>query len=165
VGEDGGLDTVGERLALAMTTLAITGATADDHAVRRGAYELMHIFDLTIVIPSVVLAVITGLVVSLGTPWGLVRYWWVLLKFVISLVIPVIATIQSGWIEELQTRTADPAADPGGTGLVLVLCMLLYAALLWTAVILSVVKPGRKTRWARAAPHIARAGERVRARG
>jgi hypothetical protein len=89
----------------------------------------------------------------------------VLLKFVISLVIPVIATIQSGWIEELQTRTADPAADPGGTGLVLVLCMLLYAALLWTAVILSGVKPGKKTRWARTAPHITRTGERVAARG
>ncbi|SFO90547.1 hypothetical protein SAMN04489713_110197 [Actinomadura madurae] len=136
-------------LALAMTTLAITGATADDHAVRHGSYELMHVFDLTIVIPSVVLAVVTGLVVSLGTPWGLVKHRWVLLKFVISLVIPVIATVQSGWIEELQHRTADPAADPGGTGLVLVLCMLLYAALLWTAVVLSVFKPGGKTRWGR----------------
>jgi hypothetical protein len=75
-------------------------------------------------------------------------HWWVLLKFVISLVIPVIASIQSTWIEELRNRTADPAADPGGTGLTLILCMLLYAALLWTAVALSVFKPGKKTRWA-----------------
>ncbi|MFA1547691.1 hypothetical protein [Actinomadura chokoriensis] len=136
-------------LSLAMTTLAVAGASADSHAVRHGAYELMHVFDLTIVIPSVVMAIITGLVVSLGTPWGLVKHWWVLLKLVISLVIPVIAIIQSTWIEELRLRTADPAGDPGGTGLTLILCMLLYASLLWTAVILSVFKPAGKTRWAK----------------
>ncbi|WP_433463238.1 hypothetical protein [Spirillospora sp. CA-128828] len=136
-------------LALAMTTLAVAGATAEDRAVRHGAYELMHVFDLAIVIPSMVMAIITGLVVSLGTPWGVIKHWWVLLKLVIALVIPVMAIVQSTWIKELQTRTADPAADPGGTGLTLILCILLYTALLWTAVILSVFKPGKKTRWAR----------------
>ncbi|MFB4303608.1 hypothetical protein [Actinomadura sp. NTSP31] len=135
-------------LSAGMTTLAVAGATADGHAVRHGAYELMHVFDLAIVIPSVVMAIATGLVVSLGTQWGLLRHWWVLLKFVIALVIPVIAMIESGWIEELRTRTADPAGDPGGLGLALVLCMVLYAALLWVAVVLSVFKPGGKTRWA-----------------
>lgn len=137
-------------LATAMSTLAVAGATADGHAVRHGAYVLMHVFDLAIVIPSVALAILTGLVVSLGTKWGLVRHWWVLLKFAISLVIPVVATVQSGWIEELEHRTLDPAGDPGGLGLVLVCCMLAYTALLWTAVVLSVVKPGGRTRWGRA---------------
>ncbi|MBE1530268.1 hypothetical protein [Actinomadura algeriensis] len=139
-------------LAVAMATLAVAGATAEQHAVRHGAYVLMHVFDLAIVIPSVALAIITGLVVSLGTKWGLVRHWWVLLKFVISLVIPVIATVQSGWIERLEHRTADPAGDPGDLGLVLVGCMLVYTALLWTAVVLSVVKPGGRTPWARNRP-------------
>lgn len=60
-------------LGLAMTTLAFTGLLAETHAVRHGAYELMHIFDLTIVIPSVLLSIITGLGVGLavcmvGTP-------------------------------------------------------------------------------------------------
>ncbi|TDD92219.1 hypothetical protein [Actinomadura rubrisoli] len=138
-------------LSLAMTTLAVAGATAGGHAVRHGAYELMHVFDLAIVIPSVVMAIATGLVVSLGTPWGVLKHWWVLLKLVIALVIPVIATVQSTWIEELRARTADPAGEPGGLGLTLVICMACYALLLWTAVALSVFKPGGKTRWGRAA--------------
>ncbi|MBO2445849.1 hypothetical protein J4573_01985 [Actinomadura barringtoniae] len=133
-------------LSLAMSLLAIAGATADGHAVRHGAYELMHVFDLAIVIPSVLLSIITGLVVSLGTKWGLIKHWWVLIKFVISLVIPAIATVESSWIEELQRRTRDPAGEPGGLGVALVVCMLVYLALLWTAVALSVVKPGGKTR-------------------
>ncbi|AXK32258.1 hypothetical protein DVA86_05895 [Streptomyces armeniacus] len=136
-------------LSTAMATLAATGALSDGHAVRHGAYEIMHIFDLTVVIPSMALAVISGLVVSLGTQWGLVKHWWVLLKFVISLTIPVIATVQSSWIEQLIERTRDPAAEPGGVGLTLVLCMCCYAALLWTAVILSVLKPLGRTRWGR----------------
>lgn len=78
-------------LSLAMTTLAFTGLLAETHAVRHGAYELMHIFDLTIVIPSVVLSIITGLVVALATPWGLLKHSWVLVRFVIALGIPAVA--------------------------------------------------------------------------
>ncbi|QFG21171.1 hypothetical protein [Actinomadura sp. WMMB 499] len=71
--------------------------------------------------------------------------------------------MQSGWIEELEHRTLDPAGDPGGPGVVLVCCMLAYTALLWTAVVLSVVKPGGRTRWGRAgAPADRRAGEPAR---
>lgn len=134
-------------LSLAMAALAIAGSVADDHAVRHGAYELMHVFDLGIVIPSVVLTVISGLVVSLGTPWGLVRHRWVVLKLVISLVIPITAAGQKTWIEQLQERTRDPAGQPGGLGLALTVTTICYMALLWVAVVLSVYKPGGRTRW------------------
>ncbi|WP_106397073.1 hypothetical protein [Actinocorallia populi] len=136
-------------LSLGMLTLAVAGATTDDPVIRHGAYEIMHLFDLAIVIPSVFAALITGVVVSLGTPWGLVRHWWVLLKLLIALSLPVAATVESGWIEQLKLRTEDPAADPGGVGLALVVCMACFVALLWTAVALSVFKPGGKTRWGR----------------
>lgn len=137
-------------LSLAMTTLAVTGLLAETHAVRHGAYELMHIFDLTIVIPSVMLSIITGLVVALGTPWGLLKHWWVLVKFVISLSIPATAgAFEARWVMELVARTQDPAAQPGGLGVVLAVCMICFAALLWTATALSVLKPWGRTRWGR----------------
>ncbi|MGP3977271.1 2Fe-2S iron-sulfur cluster-binding protein [Streptomyces sp. 8N114] len=135
-------------LSTAMTVLAVAGLTADTHAVRHGAYELMHLFDLTLVIPSMAVAVLSGLVLSLGTPWGLVRHWWVLLKFVIALSLPTFAALlESKWIRSLQALTKDPAAEPGGTGLALAICLATFTALLWGAVILSVVKPGGRTRW------------------
>nr|WP_232328065.1 PDR/VanB family oxidoreductase [Kibdelosporangium sp. MJ126-NF4]CEL16512.1 Flavodoxin reductases (ferredoxin-NADPH reductases) family 1; Vanillate O-demethylase oxidoreductase [Kibdelosporangium sp. MJ126-NF4] len=136
-------------LSLGMVTLALTGLLAETHAVRHGAYEIFHIFDLAIVIPSVVLTIITGLVVALGTPWGLAEHWWVLVKFVISLSIPAAAAVESRWVTELVARTADPAGEPGTLGVSLAAVVGGFAVLLWTATTLSVVKPWGRTRWGR----------------
>ncbi|MET9966013.1 oxidoreductase, partial [Streptomyces sp. NPDC006356] len=149
-------------LSLAMTALAVAGLTADSHVVRHGAYELMHLFDLALVIPSMALAVLSGVVLSLGTPWGLIRQRWVLAKFVIALSLPTFAAfVESKWIRSLQALTKDPAAEPGGTGVALAVCLATFTALLWVAVILSVVKPGGRTRWGRGSDQTRR--ERVRA--
>jgi ferredoxin-NADP reductase len=137
-------------LSLAMTVMAVAGLTADSHAVRHGAYELMHLFDLTVVIPSMALAVISGVVLSIGTPWGLVKHRWVLLKFAIALSLPTFAAfVESKWIRDLLKLTEEPSADPGGTGLALVICLAVYTLLLWAAVFLSVFKPGGRPRWGR----------------
>ncbi|MGC7098269.1 PDR/VanB family oxidoreductase [Amycolatopsis lurida] len=136
-------------LSLGMVTLALTGLLAGTHAVRHGAYEIFHIFDLAIVIPSVVLTIITGLVVALGTPWGLVKHRWVLVKFVISLSIPAAAAVESRWVTELVARTADPVGEPGALGVSLVVVVGCFAVLLWTATTLSVIKPWGRTRWGR----------------
>jgi hypothetical protein len=69
-------------VSIAMLVLSVTGLVAEDLDLRHHAYAFMHIFDLAIVIPLVLLSIITGLVVSMGTHWGLVKNWWVLAKFV-----------------------------------------------------------------------------------
>lgn len=134
-------------VSLAMLVLSIVGATTDRHEMRHGAYVLMDTFNIALAIPSVFLAIITGVVVSLGTPWGLIKHRWVLAKLVIALSLPVLATFEGPWIDELMARSEDPAAEPGGTGMLLVGAMALFLALLWTATILSVFKPGGRTRW------------------
>jgi hypothetical protein len=136
-------------LATAMTALAVTGLTTADPGLRHHVYRIMHLFDLVIVIPTVVLAIVSGLVVSLGTQWGLVRHRWVLAKFVLSLGIPLVAGFQHLWISELIDRTAaDPGATAGGLGVRLLVCFVAYDVTLWTATGLSVFKPGGRTRWA-----------------
>ncbi|MGP3926134.1 2Fe-2S iron-sulfur cluster-binding protein [Streptomyces sp. 8N616] len=144
-------------LSLAMAVMSVVGLTADDHGTRRTAYDIMHLFDLTLVIPSMALALITGVVVSVGTPWGLIRHWWVLLKFVIALSLPLFAAFfEHKWIKELQAL--EPSQEPGGTGLALVVCLVVFTVLLWTAVFLSVFKPGGRTRWGRRAAAARSAG-------
>jgi hypothetical protein len=139
-------------VALTMTVLAVTAVAADSHSVRHGAYELLRVIDLAGAIPSMFLSIITGLVVSLGTKWGLIRHWWVLTKFVISVSIPLVAgTLESALADELALRTVDPAAAPGGTGVALATCLAGFTVALWAATILSVVKPWGRTRWGRAA--------------
>ncbi|MGH3984583.1 MAG: hypothetical protein ACRDST_18340 [Pseudonocardiaceae bacterium] len=135
--------------AMAMLVLAIVGASTSDLLLRHHAYEIMHIFDLAIVIPLVLLALITGLVMSLGTKWGLVRYWWVLAKFVIALSIPLFAAVQeSFWVREAVAGTrANPAVDLAGTDVRLWVCFIAFSLLLWTATALSSYKPWGHTWW------------------
>ena len=135
-------------LATAMTALAVTGLATADAQLRHAAYRIMHIFDLVLVIPVVVLAIGTGLVVSLCTQWGLTNHWWVLTKFVLSSMIPAVAGFQHLWIAGLIARTS-AAAAPGGLGVLLLGCFLLYDVTLWTATALSVYKPGGRTPWSR----------------
>jgi hypothetical protein len=135
-------------LATAMTALAATGLVTGDAQLRHATYRIMHIFDLVLVIPVVVLAIGTGLVLSLCTQWGLTRHWWVLTKFALSLTIPAVAGFQHLWIADLIARTS-AAGAPGGLGVRLLVCFLLYDLTLWTATVLSVYKPGGRTPWSR----------------
>ena len=44
-----------------------------------------------IAVPPLSLGVLaTGLLLGLGTRWGLVRYWWVLVKLILSLIMTVL---------------------------------------------------------------------------
>lgn len=138
-------------VSLGMLALSVVGLTTDQPELRHGAYTLMETFTTALVIPSVLLAIVTGVVVSLGTPWGLVKHRWVLAKLIISLSLPFLAAFEGPWIDTLVARTEDPAAEPGGTGILLVSAMALFFVLLWTATVLSVFKPGGRTRWGRGA--------------
>ncbi|MFE9202369.1 hypothetical protein [Micromonospora sp. NPDC007230] len=139
-------------VALTMTALAVIGWVADSHAMRHGAYEVLHVIDLAVAIPSMALSIITGLVVSLGTKWGLVRYWWVLAKFVIAVSIPLVAgTVESALADDLARRTVDPVGQPGAVGIALTACLGSFTIALWASTVLSVVKPWGRTRWGRRA--------------
>ncbi|MGH8573007.1 MAG: hypothetical protein ACREX8_10600 [Gammaproteobacteria bacterium] len=142
---------------LGMVVLSLVGATTSDLALRHSSYELMHIFDLTLVIPLVLLSISTGLVVSLGTQWGLIKHWWVLIKFGISIGIVAVAAVWENFlVRGLATDTGiDPAVDAAGRDWQLAGCMLGFVIALWVATTLSVTKPGGRTRW----------GKRDRARG
>ncbi|GAA3453182.1 hypothetical protein [Dactylosporangium matsuzakiense] len=133
-------------LATAMTVLAATALVTSDASLRPPVYRMMHVFDLVVVVPSVVLALLTGVVLALCTPWGLVRHWWVLTKFVLSLAIPAVAGFQHLWISALIERAAEA---PGELGVRLLVCFVAYDVTLWTATALSVFKPGGRTPWAR----------------
>ena len=142
-------------LATAMTALAVTGLVTSDAHLRHDVYRIMHVFDLALVIPVVVLAILSGLVMSLGTPWGLIRHWWVLIKFGSAVAIPLVAGVQHLWISGLISRTA-AGATSGGTGVRLLVCFLAYDVTLWTATALSVYKPGGRTPWSRPAAAVTR---------
>jgi hypothetical protein len=70
----------------AFLALAITGLRSNDAQMVRGAYLAMEATTWLVIVPLAIASLVTGLIVSLGTPWGLVRHYWVLVKFVLTIL-------------------------------------------------------------------------------
>lgn len=80
----GWLGAVGVFLALSLIAL-----TSDNDIAIRGAYLAMEPAARAILVPLSLASLITGVLQSLGSAWGLFRHYWVLFK----LVLTVLATL------------------------------------------------------------------------
>ncbi|MQA10499.1 MAG: hypothetical protein GEU98_18470 [Pseudonocardiaceae bacterium] len=68
--------------------------------VLRAVYEFHGMLIAVLTRPIGIGAVVTGIILSLGTKWGLVRHYWVLTKFVLSIgAILLSAMVQTELIE------------------------------------------------------------------
>lgn len=65
--------------------LSIAGLTSDDAELVRSAYLAMNLIGSFIIVPMSLAALATGLVQALGSPWGLLRHYWVLVKFTLAI--------------------------------------------------------------------------------
>lgn len=64
----------------AYLALAVTGTATRDSSVASGAYRSMEVIGWMIIVPCSLAALLTGLVQSLGTEWGLFRHYWIVAK-------------------------------------------------------------------------------------
>lgn len=71
-------------ISLCLLTLAIAGAR-DPAAFAEPAYRAMKLFADWLLPPVALLTLGTGLLLSLGSPWGLARHRWIYVKFWLSL--------------------------------------------------------------------------------
>ena len=58
--------------------LAVVGLASPDAQTMRAVYVSMELIGWFVIVPFSVAALLTGLVQSLGTPWGVFRHYWVL---------------------------------------------------------------------------------------
>ncbi len=87
--------------------LSVTGLTSRDGQLVRGSYLAMDVTARFVIVPLAIAALVTGLVQALGTPWGLFRHYWVLIKFLVTIVATVVLLQQLEPISYL----ADVAAE------------------------------------------------------
>ncbi|MFY0511534.1 DUF2269 domain-containing protein [Streptomyces anulatus] len=73
-------------LTVGLLTLGITAFATGDPVTADAATRSMKIYGDWLVVPVALLALVSGLVLSLGTPWGLARHRWVWTKFWLTLV-------------------------------------------------------------------------------
>ncbi|MFG3347788.1 DUF2269 domain-containing protein [Streptomyces sp. NPDC048018] len=72
-------------LSLGLLTLGIAAYTTHDPSLTQAAYRAMGVFADWLLAPVALVTFGSGLVLSLGTPWGLARHHWVWIKFWITL--------------------------------------------------------------------------------
>lgn len=128
--------------ALVFLAIAALGLTSEDDLVVRGAYTVMEPAAWLVLLPLAVASLLTGIVVSLGTPWGLFRHYWVVLKLLITVFSTAVLLIYMQTFREMAGVAADlriavaQVRNPSP-----VLHALLALVLLMTATVLAIYKP------------------------
>jgi hypothetical protein len=84
----GWLGAVGGFLALAIAGLA----SREDHLVR-AAYIAMELTGWFVIVPLCFASLLTGVVQSLGTSWGLFRHYWVVVKLVMASLATIVLLV------------------------------------------------------------------------
>jgi len=68
----------------AFLVFAIAGLTSQDIQIVRSAYLAMDLTARFVIVPLAFASLVSGLIQSLGTPWGLFRHYWVLVKLLLT---------------------------------------------------------------------------------
>jgi hypothetical protein len=91
--------------------LDVAAATSHNAETLRACYLAMGLI-AWYVVPLALAALLTGIVMSLGTGWGLFRYFWVLILLLLTIFASVVLLVETQTIG----RFADVAADPATSG-------------------------------------------------
>lgn len=137
---------------LVYLVVAIVGLTSLDLQRVRATYLSMDIIAWFVIVPLAIAALMTGLVQSLGTPWGLFRHYWVLIKFSLTLFGTAILLLHAPRVSEMAIRAAETSfltADYSAQRTQLVVHAAGGLVILLAATALSIFKPWGKTRYGR----------------
>jgi hypothetical protein len=91
--------------------LAVIGLTSTNEATVRGAYLVMAPAAWFVLVPLAHASLLSGIALSLGTPWGLIRHYWVSIKLVITVFSTVILLIYMGTFKQMAGLAGDPVAE------------------------------------------------------
>src|SRR5882672_4183957 len=143
--------------------LAIAGLTSQDAPLARSAYISMELLGWAVIVPFSLAALLSGLVQSLGTEWGLFRHYWILVKLVLAVGATIILLLHMSVVSHMSgvaRETTFSSGDFGTIRIQLVVHGVGGFLVLLTATALSIYKPwgmtsyGRRKRQEIAAPSV-----------
>lgn len=122
----------------AYLALDVATATSQDTQTLRASYLGMESIARSVIVPLAVSSLLTGLVMALGTKWGLFRHYWVLISFLLTVIATAVLLVETRMISSFADMAADPATSSehlrampstlvhsiGGTVVVLVILVL-----------------------------------------
>ena len=136
--------------------LAVAGLTSQDAQMVRAGYLAMELISWFVIVPCSFAALLTGLVQSLGTQWGLFRHYWILVKFLLTIVATVILLVHMQPIvrmSDVAAATTLSSADFGRLRIQLVADAGLALLVLLAVSTLAVYKPWGRTGYGRRKQH------------
>jgi hypothetical protein len=129
---------------LAYLALAIAGLTSQDPQMVRAAYLAMEFIGWFVIVPVSLAALLTGLFQSLSTEWDLFRYYWISVKFLLTVAATIVLLLHMPTVSRMSRIAATTTLPIANSG-VLRLQLVLHAAggilVLLAATTLSVFKP------------------------
>jgi hypothetical protein len=132
---------------VAYLALGVAAARSQDAQTVRAAWIAMEVTGWFVIVPLALAALLTGLVMALGTPWGLFRHYWVLIALVLTILATVVLLLHMPTVSAVaDTARETDDAHLGGLGGDLLHPGLGLAVLL-VITVLNVYKPRGLTRY------------------
>jgi hypothetical protein len=134
--------------------LSMAGLTSRNAETVRAAYLAMNIVGLFVIVPLSLASLFTGVIQSIGTQWGLSRYYWVLTKLVLT-VFAVVALLlhQFTAVAEAAKRVSGTTSglmpEIGKVGVQLAAISAIALVVLLVVTALGIFKPWGKTTFGR----------------
>lgn len=134
----------------AFLALAVVGLVSGEPQSVRGAYGAAAVVTWFVIVPLSIASLVTGIVQSLGTPWGLFRHYWVVVKLALTVGATLLLLVHTQPVDHLASISAGTGVfgdDLRGMRVQLVVDAGLALLVLLAATALATVKPRGLTRY------------------
>ena len=95
----------------AYIALDVVAATSQDTQMLRTGYLGMELIAEKVIVPLALASLLTGLIMSLGTRWGLFRHYWVLISLVLTVFATAVLLVETQVISALADMADDPSSS------------------------------------------------------
>lgn len=124
---------------------AVLGVTSQDPQMVRAVYLVMEPAAWIVLVPLAFASLLTGVVQSLGTTWGLFRHYWVVFKLLINVFATIVLLMYTQTLGYLADVASQSTLSSGDLGLLRTPSVVIHAGLallvLLVATVLAVYKP------------------------
>ena len=131
-----------------MAVLVFTARVTDDPATAALCYRALRLFAVWPMVGSGIVCLASGILLGLGTKYGLLRYWWVAVKLVINVALCtlILLALRPSVLDVAAYGTATADQNTATAAGSLIFPAIVSPTALLIAMVLSVFKPWGRIR-------------------
>ncbi|MBE1575395.1 DUF2269 domain-containing protein [Amycolatopsis roodepoortensis] len=93
----------------AFLALAIVGLATEDNQSARAPYLATEMVSWLVIVPLSFAALISGLIQSWGTAWGLLRHYWVMFRLLLTTLATIVLLVHTQVIDHVAATAGQPS--------------------------------------------------------